>query len=221
MKKAPKDFSTGQTAEILHISQQTVIRRFDRGRFLGGYKVPGGIFRRIPLKNLLAFAKNNNISVDGTTLERIKKENNISTDSSEIPVINESGAAEPGTETEQKESIKVLVIDRTGEGSFCDRIEQSFLQNNCVVKTVNSIFWAGKILAESQYDIVLVSEAFQENLADILRSFPKEKLGNILGNLIFGILACDVEHFAPFLRSEAVQRRQRSYVRPSLIVFYF
>lgn len=213
-KKTPRDFSTGQVSAILYFSQQTIIREFDKGRFSGSYRLPGGNkFRRIPLAGLLAYAENNKIPVNQVVLERIKKKNNISADS--------FVASESGTEAKQKESIAVLVIDRGGSDSFCDRTKEAFQRNNCVVKTANSIFWAGKFLTESQYDIVLLSETFQGNLADILRSFPKEKLGNILGILIFGVLACDVEKFAQYLQREATQRRQKNEAYPPLIVFYF
>lgn len=56
-------FTTGEVAEICKVSQQTVIRCFDSGR-LGGYRVPGSRFRRIPRENLILFMKENNIPLD-------------------------------------------------------------------------------------------------------------------------------------------------------------
>lgn len=56
-------FTTGEVAEICKLSQQTVIRCFDSGR-LGGYRVPGSRFRRIPRDALIQFMKEHNIPLD-------------------------------------------------------------------------------------------------------------------------------------------------------------
>ena len=53
-------FTTGEVAEICNISQQTVIRCFDKGA-LRGYRVPGSRFRRIPRDSLIQFMKDNGI----------------------------------------------------------------------------------------------------------------------------------------------------------------
>lgn len=60
-------FTTGEAAEICNVSQQTIIRCFDSGR-LGGFRVPGSRFRRIPRAELVRFMKDNGIpltSLDG------------------------------------------------------------------------------------------------------------------------------------------------------------
>ncbi len=56
-------FTTGEVAELCKLSQQTVIRCFDSGR-LGGYRVPGSRFRRIPRDALIQFMKDHNIPLD-------------------------------------------------------------------------------------------------------------------------------------------------------------
>lgn len=56
-------FTTGEVAEICNLSQQTVIRCFDRGQ-LDGYRVPGSKFRRIPREALIKFMKENDIPLD-------------------------------------------------------------------------------------------------------------------------------------------------------------
>ncbi len=56
-------FTTGEVAEICKLSQQTVIRCFDRGE-LKGYRVPGSKFRRIPRESLLQFLKEHNLPLD-------------------------------------------------------------------------------------------------------------------------------------------------------------
>jgi excisionase family DNA binding protein len=56
-------FTTGEVAEICNVSQQTVIRCFDRGE-LKGYRVPGSRFRRIPRESLIEFMKSNDIPLD-------------------------------------------------------------------------------------------------------------------------------------------------------------
>jgi excisionase family DNA binding protein len=53
-------YTTGEVAEICKVSQQTVIRCFDTGR-LGGFRVPGSKFRRIPRDALVKFMKENSI----------------------------------------------------------------------------------------------------------------------------------------------------------------
>lgn len=56
-------FTTGEAAQVCGVSQQTIIRCFDRGR-LGGFRVPGSRFRRIPRADLVNFMKENGIPSD-------------------------------------------------------------------------------------------------------------------------------------------------------------
>ena len=56
-------FTTGQVAEICNVSQQTIIRCFDKGR-LRGFRVPGSRFRRIPRESLIQFMRENDIPLD-------------------------------------------------------------------------------------------------------------------------------------------------------------
>lgn len=65
-----KIFTTGEAAEICKVSQQTIIRCFDSGR-LGGFRVPGSKFRRIPRAELIKFMRANDIPLG--TLEIGKK----------------------------------------------------------------------------------------------------------------------------------------------------
>ena len=53
---AKQVFTTGEAAELCKVSQQTIIRCFDRGR-LKGFRVPGSRFRRIPRAELLRFMR--------------------------------------------------------------------------------------------------------------------------------------------------------------------
>ena len=53
-------FTTGEAAQVCGVSQQTIIRCFDSGR-LGGFRVPGTKFRRIPRADLISFMKDNGI----------------------------------------------------------------------------------------------------------------------------------------------------------------
>jgi excisionase family DNA binding protein len=57
-----KIFTTGEAAEICKVSQQTIIRCFDAGR-LGGFRVPGSKFRRIPRAELIRFMQDNDIPI--------------------------------------------------------------------------------------------------------------------------------------------------------------
>ena len=56
-------FTTGEAAQVCGVSQQTIIRCFDRGR-LAGFRVPGSRFRRIPRKDLISFMQQNDIPTE-------------------------------------------------------------------------------------------------------------------------------------------------------------
>lgn len=56
-------YTTGEAAEVCKVSQQTIIRCFDKGR-LKGFRVPGSRFRRIPREELIRFMKHNDIPTD-------------------------------------------------------------------------------------------------------------------------------------------------------------
>lgn len=58
-----KVFTTGEAADVCKVSQQTIIRCFDSGR-LGGFRVPGSKFRRIPRAELIKFMQDNEIPTD-------------------------------------------------------------------------------------------------------------------------------------------------------------
>ena len=62
-------FTTGEVARICKVSQQTIIRCFDAGR-LGGFRVPGSKFRRIPRAELVRFMRENNIPVENLSETR-------------------------------------------------------------------------------------------------------------------------------------------------------
>lgn len=64
-------FTTGEAAEICRLSQQTIIRCFDNEQ-LGGFRVPGSKFRRIPRDELIKFMKDNNIPMDGLASDKIR-----------------------------------------------------------------------------------------------------------------------------------------------------
>jgi len=56
-------FTTGEVAKLCNISQQTVIRCFDKS-ILQGFRVPGSRFRRIPRDSLFEFMKKNGMPLD-------------------------------------------------------------------------------------------------------------------------------------------------------------
>ncbi|MHC4717621.1 MAG: response regulator [Planctomycetota bacterium] len=64
-------FTTGEAAEICGLSQQTIIRCFDSGQ-LGGFRVPGSKFRRIPRDKLIKFMKDNRIPLSPLESDKIK-----------------------------------------------------------------------------------------------------------------------------------------------------
>lgn len=67
-----KVFTTGEAAELCKISQQTIIRCFDAGR-LGGFRVPGSRFRRIPRADLIRFMQSNEIPTDQLDVPECKR----------------------------------------------------------------------------------------------------------------------------------------------------
>jgi excisionase family DNA binding protein len=75
-------FTTGEAAEVCKVSQQTIIRCFDAGR-LGGFRVPGSKFRRIPRMDLIKFMKGNNIPMEnlaryeGSTVSAIAQDDGL------------------------------------------------------------------------------------------------------------------------------------------------
>ena len=64
-------FTTGEAAEICGLSQQTIIRCFDSGQ-LGGFRVPGSKFRRIPRDKLIKFMRDHDIPLSPLESDKIK-----------------------------------------------------------------------------------------------------------------------------------------------------
>lgn len=62
-------FTTGEAAEICSVSQQTIIRCFDKGK-VKGFRIPGSKFRRIPREGLMAFMRENGIPLHRLTANR-------------------------------------------------------------------------------------------------------------------------------------------------------
>jgi len=60
---AKRVFTTGEAAQVCGVSQQTIIRSFDKGR-LHGFRVPGSKFRRIPREELVRFMQRNSIPLE-------------------------------------------------------------------------------------------------------------------------------------------------------------
>lgn len=93
--RAKSIFTTGEVADICRISQQTVIRCFDSGK-LGGFRVPGSKFRRIPREALLEFMRQHSIPVE-----------NLSTGKRKVLVVDDD-----------KEIVDMLVDILTRDGRF-------------------------------------------------------------------------------------------------------
>jgi len=92
-------YTTGEVADICKVSQQTIIRCFDAGR-LGGFRVPGSKFRRIPRDALIKFMKENAIPLDN--LDTGKRKVLVVDDDAEIvelfvDVLNRDGRFEVRT----------------------------------------------------------------------------------------------------------------------------
>lgn len=64
-------YTTGESAEICNLSQQTIIRCFDSGQ-LQGFRVPGSKFRRIPRDFLIKFMKENRIPLGQLESDKLR-----------------------------------------------------------------------------------------------------------------------------------------------------
>lgn len=62
-------YSTGEAAKICKVSQQTIIRCFDKGE-LKGFRVPMSRFRRIPKDSLEQFMRDNSIPIEWLNSEK-------------------------------------------------------------------------------------------------------------------------------------------------------
>ncbi len=60
-------FTTGQVAKICKVAPRTVTKWFDSG-LLVGYRLPGGMDRRIPEDSLREFLQRHNMPVDTHTI---------------------------------------------------------------------------------------------------------------------------------------------------------
>jgi len=69
--QAKQVFTTGEAAALCGVSQQTIIRCFDKGQ-IDGFRVPGSRFRRIPKAGLICFMKRNDISRAALEREKIR-----------------------------------------------------------------------------------------------------------------------------------------------------
>jgi two-component system, OmpR family, response regulator len=88
-------YTTGDAAEICKLSQQTIIRCFDDGK-IGGFRVPGSKFRRIPYDELLKFMKAHSLPTDGLENSKIS-----------VLVVDD-----------EKEIVEIFVDALSGDGRF-------------------------------------------------------------------------------------------------------
>jgi len=113
-------FTTGEAARICNVSQQTIIRCFDRGR-LRGFRVPGSRFRRIPRGSLIEFMRNNKIPVhamsSGSRLLIVSTLSEVRSirvpENIKVSVV--SNAVEAGWTAKEYRPTHVLVLDHSGE----------------------------------------------------------------------------------------------------------
>lgn len=67
-RKKKKVFTMGQIAQFCQTAARTVTRWFDSG-LLKGYRIPGGVDRRVPRQNLIDFLKKHNMPFEGVAQE--------------------------------------------------------------------------------------------------------------------------------------------------------
>ncbi len=127
-------FTTGEAARICNVSQQTIIRCFDRGR-LRGFRVPGSRFRRIPRGSLIEFMRNNKIPVDGMSagLRLLVVSNSSDTRSLRIPDSLEvsivANGVEAGWQARLFRPTHLLLL-----GNFSETVSESL---SCLLKEEN------------------------------------------------------------------------------------
>ena len=113
-------FTTGEAARICNVSQQTIIRCFDRGR-LRGFRVPGSRFRRIPRGSLIEFMRSNKIPVHAMSagarlliVSSLPEARSIRVpENVEVSLV--SNAVEAGWTARVYRPTHVLVLDHSGE----------------------------------------------------------------------------------------------------------
>lgn len=146
-------FTTGEAAAICKVSQQTIIRCFDSGR-LGGFRVPGSKFRRIPREELLRFMQGNSIPTD--ILEAGKKRVLVVDDDARIVEMYQdllgvdsrlefktaSNGYDAGLLTEQFRPHLVLLdymLPDINGNIVCQRIRQNPALKDCKILLVSGV----------------------------------------------------------------------------------
>ena len=118
--KVNKPYTTGKAAKICGVSQQTIIRGFDKG-IIPGHRVPGSKSRRIPSLDLYEYMKKENIPLDNFPEEDLPE--------SDINLVNERDYL--NTITYKLESKSDISIDVLKEGP-ASTIEDSVHINGLV-----------------------------------------------------------------------------------------
>jgi excisionase family DNA binding protein len=181
-------YTTGEVADICKVSQQTIIRCFDAGR-LGGFRVPGSKFRRIPRDALVKFMKENAIPLDN--LDTGKRKVLVVDDDAEIvelfvDVLNRDGRFEVRTAASGYDA-GVLTQEFSPDLMILDYMLPD-INGNVVCQTVrnNPKFGAMKI-------IIVSGVVNQEEINELLRAgaddfvkkpFNIEKLIERMGELL-------------------------------------
>ena len=162
-------FTTGEVARICKISQQTVIRCFDRGD-LHGFRVPGSRFRRIPRAALLQFMRENDIPLE--QLEPGKKR---------ILVVDDDEAiVEMFTELLERDGRFEVETASSGfdAGLMCDRFSPVLMLLDFKLPDINGNIVCRGIRANPRFDhmkIIIVSGvADPDEVAELLAAGADE-----------------------------------------------
>ena len=176
-------FTTGEAAQVCKVSQQTIIRCFDKGQ-LTGFRVPGSRFRRIPREDLMRFMEKNGIPLDpilgdGSEHRRVlvfSVDPRLGADSvaaaTGFEVKRARTAYEAGMVTEQfKPQLIVLDGANGGVPSACRAIRESDSVGDAtvVVLTTSSSREEATALLDDGASEVIVWDGAVESLAARLR----------------------------------------------------
>ena len=89
--KSSNQYTTGEVARLTQLSQQTIIRCFDKG-LLKGHRVPGSRFRRVTHDALLEFMRDNDLAtsqIDSQVVPQIPHEKSAPSESAATHMIGQ------------------------------------------------------------------------------------------------------------------------------------
>ena len=183
MAKGKNVFTTSDVARICNVAPRTVSKWFDNG-YLKGYRIPGSKDRRIPIKELVSFMKENDMPMTSVLLGKMRV---LIVDSDEKGVLSLAGILRTkadydvqtvgsGFETgvvAQKFAPHVLLINIFAKNIDAAGICQS-IRGNTDLQAIKVIALANQ-LSSSEASALLQKgfDSVATNLADVMEVVRK------------------------------------------------